>query len=290
MNNSPLVSICIPTLNGSEYLLDCLTSIEKQTYGNIEIVFSDDGSEDDTLSIINKFMETSPLNCHLFMNNGKQGIGGNWNNCVLNAKGKYIKFVFQDDLITESCIEEMVKIAESHSNVGLVYCQRELILPSNFDNGTWLNLHETLHNSWAKMSITTGVLSGKMYLNDPNIMEQPLNKIGEPSAVLILKSCFDEIGYFETQLEQLLDAEFWYRIMTKFDIAFLDKKLCSFRIHHKQASEVNKTRPVIDYEIWPRIFYSKFQPFLCKKLKTELNNQFHPIYKRFYWLKSRFNS
>ena len=51
MNESPLVSICIPTYNGEIYIKECLNSAINQTYSNIEIIISDDNSSDSTTAI-----------------------------------------------------------------------------------------------------------------------------------------------------------------------------------------------------------------------------------------------
>ena len=53
MNETPLVSICIPTYNGDLYIKECLNSAINQTYENIEIIISDDNSQDDTIYLFN---------------------------------------------------------------------------------------------------------------------------------------------------------------------------------------------------------------------------------------------
>lgn len=278
--NKPLVSICIPTFNGEKFIEECIQSILTQTYQNLEIVFSDDSSTDGTLTIVENLLSQSNVNYKIIFNENERGLAANWNNAIKNSNGKYIKFVFQDDVLKESCVSELIKIAESEPNVGLVYCKRDFIIEENYNDHEWIEKFNELHNSWNELVVQTGVLSGKEYLRDSAILSEPLNKIGEPTTVLLLKSCFDEMGYFDSNLSQLLDAEMWYRIMTKYNIGFVDEELCSFRLHSEQTTELNKASIIKDYEEWPYIFYTKFKGFLCQKVRNELNRKYHPIYRR----------
>ena len=52
---NPLVSICIPTYNGFEFIAEAMESAINQTYSNLEIIVSDDASKDDTLKVIQEF-------------------------------------------------------------------------------------------------------------------------------------------------------------------------------------------------------------------------------------------
>lgn len=278
--NNPLVSICIPTYNGEKFIDECIQSILTQTYQNLEIVVSDDSSSDGTLTILESVLSQSNVNYKIIFNENERGLAANWNNAIKNSNGKYIKFVFQDDVLKESCVSELVTIAESEPNLGLVYCKRDFIIEENYNDYEWIEKFNELHNSWNELIVQTGVLSGKEYLRDSAILNEPLNKIGEPTAVLILKTCFDELGYFDSKLSQLLDAEMWYRIMTKYNIGFVDEELCSFRLHSEQTTELNKASIIKDYEEWPYIFYKKFKGFLCQKVRNELNRKYHPIYRR----------
>ena len=55
MNNTPLVSILLPSYNVEKFLPKCLDSIIHQTYSNLQIVLIDDGSEDNTWSVMQEF-------------------------------------------------------------------------------------------------------------------------------------------------------------------------------------------------------------------------------------------
>ncbi|MGF1494602.1 MAG: glycosyltransferase [Microcoleaceae cyanobacterium] len=105
--NPPLVSIVIPTYNGEQFISETLQTALQQTYTNLEIIVSDDGSVDQTLDIVHSFQQQCNWPCSV-LTHKNYGLVGNLNFCIQQARGKYIKFLFQDDLLEPDCIAEMV--------------------------------------------------------------------------------------------------------------------------------------------------------------------------------------
>jgi glycosyltransferase involved in cell wall biosynthesis len=236
----PTVSVLLPTYNGARYITQTLESIYAQTYLDLEIIASDDGSTDDTVLLLNEFAckNTIPFT---IVHNPIRGIASNWNNCLNYSKGKYIKFVFQDDVIAVNCLDKMVAMMERNPNMGLVFSPRNLIIESDEEVREFSNLMQQhfsqLHLGWSKL---TAVQRGAELLNDGNLISAPLNKIGEPSVVLLRKSVLDLVGNFDSELCQLLDLEMWWRILAVSDVGFINEALSSFRIHKNQASAKNR--------------------------------------------------
>jgi glycosyltransferase involved in cell wall biosynthesis len=225
-------------LNGGRFLEPALNSVLAQDYPNVEVIFSDDGSTDSTLDITDAFLKNTRVPARLYHHTCR-GIGANWNHCVSQARGKYIKFLMQDDLLLERCISKMVHAAESNSSIGLVYCRRTVLLSGNIDGlGEWLRVCGSLHDKLA-MAITHGLINGREILRDNKFIEPPRNKIGEPTAVLYPIHLIKDIGIFREDLTQTLDYEYWYRILKKYDAFFIDEELARFRRHEKQATTIN---------------------------------------------------
>ena len=99
-----------------------LNSITETIYPNLEIIFSDDRSTDESLTIIQSYRLN---NCQI-LTHSRYGLVNNWNYCIKQAKGKYIKFLFQDDTIEPDCITKMVELAEQNEQIGLVFSDRRL--------------------------------------------------------------------------------------------------------------------------------------------------------------------
>lgn len=283
----PLVSICIPTYNGEKFLEEAMESAIKQTYPNLEIVVSDDNSSDKTLDIINSFVSKTETPIHVFKHE-PNGIGANWNNCVQKSTGKYIKFLFQDDLILPDCIEQMMTIMNPNDNVGLVYCTRNLIYKNLTEElSEFIDQYGLLHSHWKDFELKEGIASGKKYLKDRELLNSPKNKIGEPVAVLLNRACFDEVGWFNETLRQTLDYEYWYRVMTKFNIGFIDKNLASFRLHKNQASQINKQQKVSENVSLNAYYYKNLFWYLHPKNKLKLLKLYHPFFKMLVKIKNK---
>lgn len=242
-HSQPLVTICIPTFNGEEFIAEALCSALSQTYPYIQILVSDDSSTDKTLEIAKSFQKNNNSVEFLIFHHERYGLAGNWNFCISQAKGKYIKFLMQDDLLEPDCIEEMVSLAEQDDEVGLVFSPRDIIMSKSAESDPASQFVyegcKDLHKAWTKLK---PIQSSQELLADPKFLDAPpLNKIGEPSTVLIRKDVFERLSNFDPQLQQLIDLDMWFRIIGNYKIGFVNKTLSYFRIHPRQASRTNFT-------------------------------------------------
>ncbi|HIK33957.1 MAG TPA: glycosyltransferase [Oscillatoriales cyanobacterium M59_W2019_021] len=239
----PLVSICIPTFNGEKYISSSLFSALSQTYQNIEIIISDDNSKDRTIEIINSYKNWSSVDILIFQH-PQYGLVQNWNFCLHQANGKYIKFLHQDDILEPECVEKMVDLAEQDEEIGLVFsprgilmsedADREFVCLDNYKNG------QNLHAGWNNLQ---AIQSGRQLLSQPDLLEGHINKIGEPTTVLIRKDVFENVGYFDPDLPQLVDVEMWLRILSQYKVGFVDRMLSHWRLHPEQQSCKNFKNP-----------------------------------------------
>ncbi len=90
-----MISVCIATYNGERFIRAQIRSILSQLSSDDEIVISDDGSTDNTLSIVHEL--NSPL-IKVFTNKGQHGYTPNFENALAHAKGDYVFLSDQDDI------------------------------------------------------------------------------------------------------------------------------------------------------------------------------------------------
>jgi glycosyltransferase involved in cell wall biosynthesis len=280
----PLVSVCIPTFDGEEFIKEAISSALNQTYRDIEIIISDDNSRDKTLEIVKSFIQKSNIPIHIYHH--KPGsIGENWNNCVEMTNGEYIKFLFQDDLLEMDCIEKMMNMVNDYNNIGLVFCRRKIIFDKNNSNHVaWVTEFKELHTAWDSLK---RFQEGRKLLKDKSLLEPPRNKVGEPTAVLLNKKVFGEVGYFNTSLKQALDYEFWYRIFTGFNVAFVDQELVSFRLHNNQATASNAKAVISDYYDYPGLIYKNCFFYLNPRVQCKLFFEYNFLSKLLRKIKHR---
>lgn len=105
-----LVSVIVPVYNIEKYIAECLKSIQKQTYENLQIIVVDDGSSDKSGIICDKFAENDSRFEVIHKENG--GAACAKNDALDRIRGEYFVFVDGDDYIDEDMIEQMIFISQ----------------------------------------------------------------------------------------------------------------------------------------------------------------------------------
>lgn len=272
MEQMDLVSICLPTRNGEKYIRQALDSVKKQTYRNIELIISDDQSQDNTLAICEKFVSEVPFPVYIY-HHKPNGMGANWNYCIEKSNGKYIKFLFQDDLLEENCIEKMLGHLQG-SEPRVAFCKRKVIdEKGGVVSGKWLNNYGDLQEG-AGFFFENLKIFKKAHMKLLG-RKKPFyyNFAGEPITMLMEKELWVEVGPFNTHLQQLLDLEYAYRILLKSPILFISEKLVSFRHHADQMSSHNRKNNLDEGPVITILVYRKFFRYIScrekiKALKT----------------------
>ena len=103
-------SVLIANYNNDQYIIDCINSLKKQTYQNIEIIFFDDNSKDKSLDVVKRFSEVK-----LLINEKEKKIHGSFNQlnsykeAFKKCSGEIIFFLDSDDYFHEEKIANVVK-------------------------------------------------------------------------------------------------------------------------------------------------------------------------------------
>lgn len=117
--NSILVSVIVPVYNVKNYISQCLESIIRQTYNNLEVLIIDDGSNDGSELICDEFADDSRIRVFHLENHG---VSYARNHGIHNAKGDYITFIDSDDWVNDNAIEILIKAA-LNTNADIVSAQ-----------------------------------------------------------------------------------------------------------------------------------------------------------------------
>lgn len=119
----PKVSVVIPCFNQGKLIDEAVDSVLNQTYQDFEIIIVNDGSTDDYTN--NKLVEYRRGVNISVITTTNQGLASARNNGISAAAGKYILPLDADDKIGRNYLEDAVKILESNSKIGIVYCDAE---------------------------------------------------------------------------------------------------------------------------------------------------------------------
>lgn len=107
-----LVSVVIPVYNAQMYLRQNIETLLSQTYSNHELIYVDDGSTDDSKSIIEEYKQKDDRIIYRYQEN--RGAGAARNAGMSIARGKYIIFLDADDYFEDSLLEKTVELAETN--------------------------------------------------------------------------------------------------------------------------------------------------------------------------------
>ncbi len=120
MKEQPLVSVITVCLNSEKYLKEAIESVLNQTYTNIEYIFVDGKSTDNTLSIIKKYESKSPQKIR-FISEPDEGIYDAMNKGIKTASGKIIGILNSDDWYSHSAVEKAIKLFLNDENLDIVH-------------------------------------------------------------------------------------------------------------------------------------------------------------------------
>jgi len=202
------VSVVIPTYNRGRRLLRAISSVLYQSYNNIEVIVVDDGSTDNTCKLITSFFK----NRITYIKHKKnRGVSVARNRGILASKAPFIAFLDSDDYWFPKKIQSQIDFFAN--NPAAVACQTDELW---IRNGRRVN-------------------PGKRHIKiDGDIFKASLRLcLVSPSAVMIKKSLFDEIGLFDETLPACEDYDLWLRISCHYPIHLIRKPLVVKEGGHK---------------------------------------------------------
>lgn len=253
MKNTPLVSICIPTYNGASYIKETLECAVNQSYKNLEIVITDDHSSDDTIAICERFA-AQDNRIKIYHNPQNLGLVGNWCESVEKATGNWIKFLFQDDLISTNAVEKMIDAALKFK-VNYIICNREYFFDEGYD--------EKLKKFYTEKLPKTEELFPELRVYLPEETAQRIspyifhNCIGEPPCFLFHKDSFHKTDFPENY-KQLVDYTYILNKILKESFVYISEKLVQFRVHNNSQSMKNKQMDVNNKPLFYNYMFIEF--------------------------------
>jgi glycosyltransferase involved in cell wall biosynthesis len=233
--STPRLSVLIPVYNGEPFLAECIESVLAQDFDDYELLISDDYSTDGTGAVIKRYA-AKDRRIRWWTNPATLELGGNFNRCLTEARGEFVKFVFADDkLLDTTMIRRMVEVLEQQPDVSLVGCASHVI-----DEHSQLL---AFRNHFGR----SGVWNGREII--VRCFETPGNIIGEPSLVMFRRS---QVGSgFNSRYRQIVDLEFYFHLLEQGKFAFIAEPLAAWRRHPAQQTEVNRrTGLSAQEELW----------------------------------------
>lgn len=228
----PLVSVCIPAYNSAVYIKKTIESILTQEYQNIEVVIVDDCSIDNTLEIVETFDDSR---IRIVKNESNLGMTGNWNKCLAEAKGDYIKLICADDILYADSIRKELRAFLTHPEVTLVMSDTALIDENERRTGCF------------KRYPKSGLLDGRRVAKRALIFK---SFFGAPCNTLFPRSSYEKVGGFDPQFPYILDFDMWLRMACLGKIYVIHEELNGFRVRNDSntGNLINSGRKIYNEE------------------------------------------
>ena len=220
-NQSPLVSVIIPSYNAEQFIGQAIESVMAQTYPSYEMIVVDDGSTDKTKEILKEF--DGQIRC---VHQENRGPSAARNAGIEIAQGTYICFLDADDLWTPDKLEAQVEFLERHPDIALVFSDHQDFKSGNVDPRSYLD---------AKKETFGEVLVTEKPLQEAFLKLIQENFISTPT-VMVRKRCLEKTGLFDENLWSVEDRDLWLRMAAHFQLACLPRIFCQRRVHQSNIS------------------------------------------------------
>jgi glycosyltransferase involved in cell wall biosynthesis len=222
----PIVSVVIPTYNRAKLIRETLDSVLAQSIHDIEVIVVDDGSTDDTASLIDGYGQNVR-----YLRQENAGQGAARNRGIHAANSDYIAFLDDDDLWMANKLEKQMPLLLNDTSIGWVYCDAEVF---NGKTGLRLSKYSQINHPYS------GSVAKPLILRD---------FIASPTPI-VRRAIFNKVGYFEeTALRKngrcyAEDWDMWLRIAAGYPLAYIPMALARYRIHENTTLNSESIRMV----------------------------------------------
>ncbi len=193
-----MISVIIPVFNREKTIKRAIESVKNQTLKAHEIIVVNDGSTDNTLNILKSIEEIKVISQE------NLGVSAARNAGIEMAKGEWIAFLDSDDWWFEEKLEKQMNFHKKYPDI-LISQTDEIWIK----NGIKINKAKRFRKK----------LQGKIFKESLQMCHI------SPSAVMIHRSVFEDVGLFDTSLPACEDYDLWLRISKKYYVGLIDEPL-----------------------------------------------------------------
>lgn len=223
---SPLVSIIVITYNSSKFIIETLESARKQTYRNIELIISDDCSQDNTVSVCKNWLGQYGKyfkKVTIVESRRNTGVAPNCNRGINAAEGEWIKLIAGDDILLEDCISKNLAFTRDYKGSfffsKLRFTNENIALKDHFDAG--YRLFNSNLDQLGVLLKTNCLPAASSFMNRMSV---------------------HDLGGFDERYPMVEDYPFWLKVAkANYKIRFLDEETVIYRTHPDTLSQNTKS-------------------------------------------------
>lgn len=221
------VSIIMASYNHGKFIGEAIQSVLNQSYKDFELIIIDDCSTDNTLDVINQFMDER-IKLTVLPSNQGQFVATNIG--LDQAHGKYIGILNSDDAFYKDKLKKQVYFLDSHPDIAAVFTHADIADESKSSERKYQLYHSIFDQK------------NRSRFQWLNYFFHYGNCLCHPS-VLIRKNIHHDIGYYDPRFANCADLQYWIRLLSKYEIYILPEKLTKFRIHTNNDNMSGNSEP-----------------------------------------------
>lgn len=226
MIEEPLISVIICTYNGAHYIEKAIKSVINQTYSNFEIIIVDDGSTDETVSLVFNFTQTYK-NIFLYRKEN-EGLASSRSFAFSVAKGDWFAIIDQDDLCYSNRLIKQFNITKKFPTAKLIFSDTNLIDENDKIFDTFLRRFDLPVNFIPKVKVSNLLLRKGCFVDS--------------ESWFMHRSVYEKYKNLDFNLKFACDFDYFIKIGFEFDFAYSREILSAWRVHKNQQSSINLNR------------------------------------------------
>jgi glycosyltransferase involved in cell wall biosynthesis len=198
-NNDILLTIIIPVLNAQDTLERCLQSIDNQSLKNLEAIFIDNASTDNSAKIIDSFCSNTCISTQHIRLSVNEGPGGARNIGMNAAKGKYITFLDSDDWVDSDLYISVVNQLENYNAEIAIYGVMNEYENTRCSETRYIYKHTNLISNRFALRLLCHAQSNNAFIS-PMVCQKMIKRdFIKHNCLLFIPNCFYEDDYFSFQ-------------------------------------------------------------------------------------------
>lgn len=229
------VTAIVLCYNGQDYIKERLSSIINQSLKPFEIIFLDDASRDESVSIAQEILKKSKIKYRIFINGKNKGYGHQIKKGLDEAKGNYIWIAEQDDYCTTEFLKEMKRLFKK-TDVNIAYCQSTPVDKNNNELEYYYHNEKQLNASYC--------VDGSFEIKNKLSVK---NTIYDISAVIFRKSALTGVIPLLDDYKVFYDWILYAYVLQKGKINYSSSSL-NFHMRHSNSIIAKKRKNASFYK------------------------------------------
>jgi CMP-N-acetylneuraminic acid synthetase len=211
MMGKPVVTVYVPCHNYGRFLAQAVDSVLEQSFAEWELIIIDDGSQDETAEIANRYATLHPFRIQVMQHTPARGLRACANRAIEAARGDYIMRLDADDYLDENALLVMVNYLNQHPDVALVY-----------PNYTYVN----------EQGDIIGLENRKKIGKEVKVLDLPAHG----ACTLIRKRALKAVGGYSENRDAQDGYELWLKVLHRYPVGNVSTPLFFYRQHGNSMS------------------------------------------------------